>query len=126
MSSVFSQIIAGELPCYKIYEDDKTFVFLDNFPEVKGHVLVTPKKEVDKIYDLDDEDYLALMKTAKKISSHMDKVLGSRIVWKVVGTEVPHAHIHLTPIDKKWEYGKNIQLTPEEFEEIRTKLEYHE
>ena len=125
MSSVFTKIINGEIPCYKIYEDDKTFAFLDIHPETKGHTLVIPKKEVDKIYELEDEDYEALMNTAKKLSKHMEKVTGARTLWKVVGTDVPHAHIHLMPLDEKWQYGKTLELTPEEFEEIRAKLCYN-
>ena len=123
MSSVFAKIVAGEIPCYKVYEDDKTLAFLDIHPETKGHTLVIPKIEVDKIYDLSDEDYTALMDTVKKLSSHMEKVLGARIIWKVVGTDVPHAHVHLMPLDETWEYGRTLDLSPEEFEEIRAKLE---
>ena len=126
MPSIFTKIIQGEIPCYKIYEDDKTFAFLDIHPESKGHVLVIPKNEVDKIYDLSDEDYQALMNTVKKLSQHMEKVLGARTLWKVVGTDVPHAHVHLMPLDETWEYGHTLTLTPEEFEQIRTQLEYHE
>lgn len=122
MSSIFSKIIAGEIPCYKIYEDDKTFAFLDIHPETMGHTLVIPKKEVDKIYDLEDEDYDALMKTVKKLSRHMEKILGSRILWKVVGTDVPHAHVHLMPLDENWRYGKTLEPTEEEFIEIQKKL----
>ena len=123
MSSVFGKIVAGEIPCYKVYEDDKTLAFLDIHPETKGHTLVIPKIEVDKIYDLSNEDYTALMDTVKKLSSHMEKVLGARIIWKVVGTDVPHAHVHLMPLDETWEYGRTLDLSPEEFEEIRAKLE---
>ncbi len=122
MPSIFTKIINGEIPCYKIYEDDKTFAFLDIHPETKGHTLVVPKKEVDKLYDLEDEDYFAVMNTARKLSSHMEKVLGARTLWKVVGTDVPHAHIHLMPLDSTWQYGRTLELKPEEFEEIRAKL----
>ena len=125
MPSIFTKIIQGEIPCYKIYEDDKTFAFLDIHPESRGHVLVIPKNEVDKIYDLPDEDYQALMATAKKLSQHMEKVLGARTLWKVVGTDVPHAHVHLMPLDETWQYGRTLDLSPEEFESIRTQLEYH-
>ena len=125
MPSVFTKIINSEIPCYKIYEDDKTFAFLDINPETKGHTLVVPKNEVDKIYELPDEDYQALMATVKKLSAHMEKVLGTRTLWKVIGTDVPHAHVHLLPYDETWEHGKTLKLTPEEFEEIRAKLEYH-
>ena len=123
MSSIFTKIINGEIPCYKIYEDDKTFAFLDIHPETKGHTLVIPKNEVDKIYELPDEDYTALMQTVKKLSNHLEKVLGARILWKVVGTDVPHAHVHLMPLDPNWQHGKTLELTPEEFAEIRANLE---
>lgn len=126
MPSIFTKIIQGEIPCYKIYEDDKTFAFLDIHPESKGHVLVIPKNEVDKIYNLPDEDYQALMVTVKKLSQHMEKQLGARTLWKVVGTDVPHAHVHLMPLDESWQYGRTLELTPEEFEQIRAQLEYHE
>ena len=126
MPSIFTKIIQGEIPCYKIYEDDKTFAFLDIHPESKGHVLVIPKNEVDKIYNLPDEDYQALMATVKKLSQHMEKVLGARTLWKVVGTDVPHAHVHLMPLDETWQYGRTLDLSPEEFESIRTQLEYHD
>ena len=124
MSSVFAKIVAGEIPCYKIYEDDKTLAFLDIHPESKGHVLVIPKLEVDKIYELPDEDYKALMDTVKKLSQHLEKQLGARILWKVVGTDVPHAHVHLMPLAETWHYGRTLELTPAEFEEIRAHLEY--
>ena len=124
MASVFSQIIAGEIPSYKIYEDEKTYAFLDINPETKGHTLVVPKVEVDRIYDLSDEDWNALWASVKKISKHMEEVTGRRTVYKVVGTDVPHAHVHLMPIDETWEYGKTLQLKDEEFEEIQQKLAF--
>ena len=123
--SVFTKIINGDIPCYKIYEDDKTFAFLDIHPESKGHTLVIPKKEVDKIYDLEDEDYQALMATAKKLSKHMEQKLGARTLWKVIGTDVPHAHVHLMPYDENWQHGKTLDLTPDEFAQIRNLLAYH-
>ena len=122
MPSIFTKIINGEIPCHKIYEDDKTFAFLDIHPESKGHTLVVPKLEVDKIYDLPDEDYEALMRTVKKLSKHLEQKLGARILWKVVGTDVPHAHVHLMPLDPNWQYGKTLDLTDDEFAEIRTNL----
>ena len=122
MSSVFTKIIQGKIPSYKIYEDEKTFAFLDINPESKGHTLVVPRLEVDKIYDLPDEDYCALMATVKKLSRHLEKQLNARILWKVVGTDVPHAHVHLMPLDPNWQHGKTLSLTPEEFENIRQTL----
>ena len=122
MPSIFTQIIKGEIPCYKIYEDDKTFAFLDIHPETLGHTLVIPKLEVDKIYDLPDEDYQALMATVKKLSQHMEKQLGQRTLWKVIGTDVPHAHVHLTPFDGTWHHGREIPMTEADFQEIQAKL----
>ena len=100
MASLFTKIIQGEIPCYKIYEDEKTFAFLDIAPEAEGHTLVIPKLEVDKVYDLPDEDYQAVMFTVKKLAKHMEDVLGKRMQVKIVGIDVPHAHAvsytHLT------------------------------
>lgn len=124
MSSVFAKIVAGEIPCYKVYEDDKVLAFLDIHPETKGHTLVIPKVEVDRIYDLEDEDYGALMAAAKKIARHMEDVTGQRIIWKIVGTDVPHAHIHLEPLDETWFHGRILEFSPEEMEEIRAKLAF--
>lgn len=123
MPSVFSKIIAGEIPCYKIYEDDKTLAFLDINPETRGHTLVIPKIEVDKIYDLPDDYYLALMSTAKKLSKHLEEKLGARTLWKVIGVDVPHAHIHLFPFDETWTHDRRIELSPAEFEQLRQELE---
>ena len=122
MPSIFTQIVKGEIPSYKIYEDDKTFAFLDIHPESKGHTLVVPKNEVDKIYELPDEDYRALMDTVKKLSKHLEQQLNARILWKVIGTDVPHAHVHLMPLDPDWQHGKTLDLTPEEFAQIHQTL----
>lgn len=124
MSSVFAKIVAGEIPCYKVYEDDKVLAFLDIHPETKGHTLVIPKVEVDRIYDLADEDYGALMAAAKKIARHMEDVTGQRIIWKVVGTDVPHAHIHLEPLDETWFHGRILEFSPEEMEAIREEIAF--
>ena len=122
MSSIFSKIIMGEIPCYKIYEDDKTLAFLDINPEVMGHVLVVPKVEVDKIYDLSDEDYMALWMAAKKVAKHMEEVLGARTLFKVIGTDVPHAHIHLSPYDETWEHGRVVEMSEDEMAEMAERL----
>lgn len=124
MSSVFTKIINGEIPAYKIYEDDKTLAFLDIHPETPGHTLVIPKKEIDKIYDLEDEDYQALMSTVKKLSKHMENILGARILWKVVGTDVPHAHVHLSPYDETWYHGREIETSEDYFKEYQEKLSF--
>lgn len=123
MSSVFTKIVRGELPCYKIYEDERTLAFLDIEPEAAGHTLVIPKVEVDRIYDLSDEDYNAVMATVKKLARHLEDVLGERTMIKVVGTDVPHAHVHLLPINENWAGERFMKPTEEEFEEMRKKLE---
>jgi histidine triad (HIT) family protein len=124
MASIFSRIIAGEIPSYKIYEDEKTYAFLDINPESKGHTLVVPKAEVDKIYDLEDEDYHALWASVKKVARRIEEVSGRRVVMKVVGTDVPHAHVHLMPMDESWEYGRVLSLTEDEFKTIADKLAF--
>lgn len=122
MGSIFSKIIAGEIPCYKIYEDEKTLAFLDIHPETPGHTLVIPKVEVDKLYDLEMEDYLAVMKTVKILASRMEKVLGRRTLMKVIGTDVPHAHVHLVSLDPDYQYGQVIEMTEVEMKEMQKKL----
>lgn len=122
MGSIFSKIIAGEIPCYKIYEDEKTLAFLDIHPETPGHTLVIPKVEVDKLYDLETEDYLAVMKTVKILASRMEKVLGRRTLMKVIGTDVPHAHVHLVSLDPDYQYGQVVEMTEEEMKEMQKKL----
>lgn len=122
MGSIFSKIIAGEIPCYKIYEDDKTLAFLDIHPETPGHTLVVPKVEVDKLYELQMEDYLAVMMTVKILASRMEKVLGRRTLMKVIGTDVPHAHVHLVSLDPDYQYGQVVEMTEEEMKEMQKKL----
>ena len=124
MASIFSKIVAGEIPCYKVYEDEKTLAFLDINPESKGHTLVIPKVEVDKVYELSDEDYHALWATVKKVAERMEEVSGRRTLMKVIGTDVPHAHVHLMPYDETWEYGRTLKLTEDEFKEIAEKLAF--
>ena len=124
MDNVFSKIIRGEIPCYKIYEDDKNLAFLDIAPESKGHTLVIPKVDVDKVYELEDADYDALFHAVKKIAKHMEEVLGARIIIKVVGTDVPHAHVHLMPLDPTWTHGRTLKLSEAEFKEIQKKLAF--
>jgi histidine triad (HIT) family protein len=98
--SVFTKIIKGEIPSHKIYEDDKTFAFLDIHPTKPGHILVIPKKQIEFVWDLPPEDLHALWDTASKIAKHIQPIIGSkRIGAMVVGFGVPHAHVHLVPID---------------------------
>ena len=102
MASIFSKIIAGDIPCYKVAEDEHFFAFLDINPLVKGHTLVVPKQEVDYIFDLSDEDLAAMHVFAKKIARAIEKAIPcKRVGVAVMGLEVPHAHIHLIPINKE-------------------------
>ena len=101
MASIFSKIIEGEIPCYKIGETDSCFAFLDINPLKKGHTLVVPKKEVDKLFDLDQQTYTELFDFARKIAKSIEKEFDcNRAAMAVVGLEVPHAHIHLIPINE--------------------------
>ena len=121
MSSVFTKIIQGEIPCYKIYEDDKTMAFLDIAPEAEGHTLVVPKVEVDKVYDLSDQ---AVMATVKKLAKRMEEVLGERMQIKIVGIDVPHAHVHILPVNENWAGERYIKPTDEEFKALQQKLAF--
>ena len=102
MASIFSRIISGEIPCYKVGEDEKNFAFLDINPVAPGHVLVVPKKEVDYIFNLDEADYVSLQLFAAKVAKAMAKVMPCKRVGEaVIGLDVPHAHIHLIPINSE-------------------------
>lgn len=99
--SIFTKIIKGDIPCHKIYEDDKTFVFLDIHPANPGHTLVVTKTQIDKFTDLSDEDYVALWRTVKKVSQRILDILKTdRIKVSIVGTDVPHVHVHLIPFNE--------------------------
>ncbi|MBK6444183.1 MAG: HIT family protein [Bacteroidetes bacterium] len=101
MASIFTRIISGEIPCYKIAEDDRFFAFLDISPLAKGHTLVVPKAEVDYIFDIEDEHHKDLWNFAKKVAQALKKAVPcKRIGIAVIGLEVPHAHIHLIPMNK--------------------------
>ena len=126
MASIFSKIVAGEIPCYKIAENDQFLAFLDIFPLKKGHILVIPKKEVDYLFDLDNATYLGLMSFAKDIASAIKKSIPcNRIGVAVLGLEVPHAHVHLIPINSESDMNfrnEKLKLSKEEFEEIAQKI----
>jgi histidine triad (HIT) family protein len=126
MATIFSRIVKGEIPCYKIAEDDRYLAFLDINPLVKGHTLVIPKKEVDYIFDIDDELIGGMMVFAKKVAGAIEKSIScKRIGIAVLGLEVPHAHIHLIPInhigDTNFERPK-LKFTQEEFTAIAEKI----
>jgi histidine triad (HIT) family protein len=96
--SIFTKIIKGEIPSHKIYEDDRVLAFLDIHPISRGHTLVIPKKQVEFVWDLESEDYQALMSAVQKLGGHLRDVLGVPFVGvKIIGTDVPHAHVHLVP-----------------------------
>ena len=122
MPSIFSKIISGEIPCYKIAENANYIAFLDVFPLKKGHVLVVPKKEVDYIFDLDDSTYVGLMSFAKEVAVAISKAVPcKRVAMSVVGLEVPHAHVHLIPINTVNDVNfsnEKLKLPAQEFEDI--------
>ncbi len=126
MASIFTRIIKGEIPSYKVAEDENYYAFLDINPLAKGHTLVVPKKEVDYIFDLDDETLSGMMVFAKRVARKIKEATGCRKVAVVVlGLEVPHAHIHLIPMNNENDvdfHRAKLQLSPEEFKEIAAKL----
>lgn len=126
MSSIFTKIINGEIPCYKIAEDENFFAFLDINPNAKGHTLCVPKKEIDKLFDLDDDLYLGLMQFSKKIAAALEKTVPcNRIGMTVIGLEVPHAHVHLIPLNEMGEmtFKHKVTLTKEEFETLAKNIQ---
>ncbi len=126
MATIFTKIVDGEIPCYKIAEDEKCFAFLDISPLQEGHTLVIPKKEVDYIFDLEDEDLIAMQLFAKKVAKVIRKTFSCKKVAQVVlGMEVPHAHIHLIPMNSEKDVNflaQKKELTKEEFEAIAEKI----
>lgn len=126
MAGLFAKIASGEIPSYKVAEDDHYFAFLDINPLVKGHVLVIPKKEVDYIFDVDDNTLAGLMLFAKKVAKGLEKVVPcKRIGVAVLGLEVPHAHIHLVPLNNESDISfskKRVKLSPEEFTQLAQKI----
>lgn len=124
--SIFSRIIAGEIPCFKVAEDENFFAFLDINPITEGHTLVVPKKEVDYLFDLDDATYLGLMAFAKKVSKAIkNSIECKRVGVAVLGMEVPHAHIHLVPLQKESDLSfsnPKKELSKDEMEAIARKI----
>ena len=127
MATIFSRIVAGEIPSYKVAENDKFYAFLDINPLVKGHTLVIPKQEVDYIFDLSDEDLAEMQVFAKKVAAAIKSAFPCiKVGQAVIGLEVPHAHIHLIPIQKESDMlfsNPKLKLTAEEFKEIAEKLQ---
>lgn len=126
MASIFTRIIQGEIPSYKIAEDENYLAFLDINPLAKGHTLVVPKKEADYLFELDDQTYQGLWLFAKKVAAALDRTMTcKRVGVAVIGLEVPHAHIHLVPIDGVYDIDfskEKLQLSADEFEMIAQKV----
>jgi len=126
MPSIFSKIVAGDIPCYKIAENDKFFAFLDINPLAEGHTLVIPKQETDYLFDIEDEQYKDLFLFAKKIATAIKKTIQCKKVGvAVVGLEVAHVHIHLIPLNDVYDIDfkkDKLKLKPEEFEKIASRI----
>lgn len=126
MATIFSRIIAGEIPSYKVAEDDNYYAFLDINPLTAGHTLVVPKQETDYLFDLDDETLAGMMLFAKRVAARIKaEIPCKRVAVVVLGLEVPHAHIHLIPIQSESDvdfHREKLRLTPEEFREIADRL----
>ncbi|MCX6172975.1 MAG: HIT family protein [Flavobacterium sp.] len=126
MSSIFTKIINGEIPCYKIAEDENYLAFLDVNPNAKGHTLCVPKQEINKIFDMEEELYLGFMKFSRKVAKALEKTVPcKRIGLAVVGLEVPHAHVHLIPLHDMddMRFQRKTSLTKEEFEALAKAIE---
>ena len=127
MATIFSRIVAGEIPCYKVAENDKFFAFLDIAPLAKGHTLVIPKREVDYFFDLEDDELQEMIVFAKSIAKKIKATTGCiKVATVVLGLEVPHAHIHLVPMntEKDVDFGaEKLKLSTEEFVEIAKSLQ---
>lgn len=121
MSSIFTKIVNGEIPCYRIAEDENYLAFLDVNPNAKGHTLCIPKQEINIIFDMDEELYLGLMKFSRTVAKAVEKTVEcKRIGVAVVGLEVPHAHVHLIPLQDMddMRFQRKVSLTKEEFLEL--------
>ena len=121
MASIFTKIVNGEIPCYKVAEDENYLAFLDVNPNTKGHTLCIPKEEINKIFDMEEEHYLGLMKFSRKIAKALEKTVEcKRIGVAVVGLEVPHTHVHLIPLQDMddMRFQRKVSLTKEEFEAL--------
>lgn len=126
--SIFTKIIKGDIPCFKVYEDDKTIAFLDIEPNVVGHTLVVPKKQVDQFNDLDDETYQAVWATVKKVANnHQQKLATDRIGVSVKGIDVPHTHVHVLPFNVGEHMGKHDNsphMSDQEFIDLTARLAF--
>lgn len=125
MSSIFTKIVNGEIPAYKVAEDDTYLAFLDVNPNAKGHTLCIPKQEINKIFDMEEDHYLGLMKFSRKVAKALEKSVDcKRVGVAVVGLEVPHVHVHLIPLNNMDEmrFTHKVKLEKEEFEALAEKI----
>ena len=128
MSSIFSKIIAGEIPCYKVAEDDNYLAFLDINPNAVGHTLCIPKKETDKLFDLPESEYTALLQFSRKVALAIEKAVPcNRVGLSVIGLEVPHVHVHLIPLQSMSDatFKNKVSQTPEEFVKTAQSINAH-
>ena len=125
MPTIFTKIINGELPCFKVAEDEDFLAFLDINPNAKGHTLCIPKKEVNKIFDLDEETYMGLMLFSRKVGKALGETVAcKRVGMTVIGLEVPHVHVHLIPLNEMKDAGfqHKVKLTDDEFKNLATAI----
>ncbi|MFC7357853.1 HIT family protein [Jejudonia soesokkakensis] len=128
MATVFTKIIEGEIPSYKIAEDENFIAFLDINPNAKGHTLCVPKEETDKLFDLGEHMYLQLMQFSRKVALAIEKAIPcKRVGVAVIGLEVPHVHVHLIPLNdmKEMTFNHKVTMTEDEFEETATQIKSH-
>ncbi|WP_445957504.1 HIT family protein [Yeosuana sp.] len=126
MASIFTKIVKGEIPCYKVAETEEFLAFLDINPNSKGHTLCIPKKEIDKLFDLDEAVYSRLMSFSKRVAKAIEKTVPcKRVGMTVIGLEVPHAHVHLIPLHTMEDarFIQKTKLTPQEFQELATAIQ---
>ncbi|MDV7186966.1 HIT family protein [Lutibacter sp. TH_r2] len=127
MSTIFTKIINGEIPSYKVAENENFYAFLDINPNARGHTLVVPKKEVNRLFDLDEDLYNGLMSFSREIAKSMEKVIKcDRIGMAVIGLEVPHVHVHLIPLNEMEDiqFTKKVKMEPHEFDAIAKSIAY--
>lgn len=126
MSTIFTKIINGEIPCYKVAEDENFIAFLDINPNAKGHTLCVPKVEVDKLFDLDETVYIKLMQFSRKVALSLEKTIScKRVGVAVIGLEVPHVHVHLIPLNQMsdMDFSNKIAFSAEEFKQLAAKIQ---